>query len=105
MPPLLVRLQRQEKHAAAVALGAPPWRARSGVDAAAGRKQNRDGLLAAAEQVAVNLVHQAARESRVHAGAQQDEDQAGNQQIPTDQAPANTREQALHDKPIYSLMV
>ena len=88
--------QRQKEDAATIALGRPAWSARATFVRPAAWKQDRYSLFAAAEQIAVNLVQQAARQCDIDAAAEQQQDQPQNQDVPADQPPADAREKSLH---------
>src|SRR5262249_12636013 len=60
------------------------------------REQLRPRLLAAAVQVAIDLVAKAARDGGVDRRTQQDQDGAQDEHAPGDEAPANAREQPVH---------
>jgi hypothetical protein len=91
---LTVRTQADVEDAAAVAL----TRGAIAGSAAAARRAKEDGqhLFAATDQVAVDLVHQAALDRHVDRGAEQDQDHAQDEHAPGDQAPANAGEQPVH---------
>jgi hypothetical protein len=90
-----IRQERNVEDAAVIALRAAARNARPRLAAPSWQKQERDRLLATTEQIAVNLVEQAARQCHVHARAQQDENQPEDEHIPAHQAPPDTGEQAL----------
>ena len=98
-----VRFEAHVERAAAVAFDTAPWQTRAHVVRPAREEQERDRLLAAADQVAVDLVQKAARQRHVDARAEQHQDQAENEDVPADQAPADAREECLHEP--QSLMV